>query len=99
MQDCTTFMVMGHCFSIEINWETNGHFHKPDLMSIFSVKYSVKTLQKREVVKECLNLLKVLAGNDNVKRDIAASNGIETIINAISKHVVCLYLKTKILNF
>ncbi len=44
--------------------------------------------QKSEVVKECLKLLKVLAGNDNVKRDIAATQGIVTIINSVNKHLV-----------
>jgi hypothetical protein len=43
------------------------------------------------VVKESLNVLKVLAGNDNVKRDIAASQGIETIINSVNKHMVSLF--------
>jgi len=48
-------------------------------------------------VKECLTLLKVLAGNDNVKRDIAASNGIETIINSINKHIVSTFSNKEIL--
>ena len=43
------------------------------------------------MVKESLNVLKVLAGNDNVKRDIAASQGIETIINSVNKHMVSIF--------
>lgn len=43
--------------------------------------------QKREVVKECLQLIKILAGNDNVKRDVANSGGIVTIINAINTYM------------
>lgn len=45
-------------------------------------------IQRFEIVKECLKLLKVLAGNDNVKRDIAASQGIVTMINSVNKHLV-----------
>jgi len=44
--------------------------------------------QKKEVVKECLKLTKVLSGNDNVKREVAASGGIVTIINAVFRHMV-----------
>jgi len=47
--------------------------------------------QKKEIVKESLKLIKVLAGNDNVKRDVSNSGGIVTIINSVNKHMVRKY--------
>ena len=40
------------------------------------------------IVTESLKLLKTLAGNDNVKKEIGESNGIHIIISAISNYVV-----------
>lgn len=39
--------------------------------------------QDRSIIKESLKLLKVLAGNDNVKNEIAALNGFAPVINSI----------------
>ena len=44
------------------------------------------------VVTESLRLLKTLAGNDDVKREIGESNGIYIIIDAINKNIVRIYL-------
>ena len=44
--------------------------------------------QTKGVVAEALNLLKTLAGNDNVKKEIAESNGIYIIISAMNNHMV-----------
>ena len=44
--------------------------------------------QNKNVVKEALRLIKTLAGNDNVKKDIQNSQGISIIINAMTKHIV-----------
>ena len=46
--------------------------------------------QNKNVVKEALRLIKTLAGNDNVKKDIQNSQGISIIINAMTKHIVSL---------
>ena len=40
------------------------------------------------IVTESLKLLKTLAGNDNVKKEIGESNGIHIIISAINNYVV-----------
>ena len=40
------------------------------------------------IVTEALKLLKTLAGNDNVKKEIGESNGIHIIISAINNYVV-----------
>ena len=40
------------------------------------------------IVTEALKLLKTLAGNDNVKKEIGESNGIHIIISAINNFVV-----------
>ena len=40
------------------------------------------------IVTESLKLLKTLAGNDNVKKEIGESNGIHIIISAINDYVV-----------
>ena len=48
--------------------------------------------QHKEIVRESLNLLKTLSGNDNVKKDIAASKGIPIIINIMEKNLVNLFL-------
>jgi len=42
--------------------------------------------QNREVVGATLRLLKTLAGNDDVKRDIGKLEGISVIVNAMGKH-------------
>ena len=44
------------------------------------------------VVTESLRLLKTLAGNDDVKREIGESNGIYIVIDAINKNIVRIYL-------
>lgn len=44
--------------------------------------------QNKGIVSESLKLLKTLAGNDNVKRQIGESNGIYIIISAISNYLV-----------
>lgn len=44
--------------------------------------------QTKEVVAEVLKLIKTLAGNDNVKRDILKLDGIRVIINSMSKYTV-----------
>jgi hypothetical protein len=54
--------------------------------------------QKKETVKECLKLLKVLSGNDNVKKEVAASGGIVTIINAVFTHMVSILEEYPIIN-
>ena len=44
--------------------------------------------QNKGVVTESLKLLKTLAGNDNVKREIGESNGIYIIVTAINNYLV-----------
>ena len=44
--------------------------------------------QNKGIVTESLKLLKTLAGNDNVKKEIGESNGIYLIVNAINNHLV-----------
>ena len=44
--------------------------------------------QKPQIIKESLNLLKTVAGNDNVKNDIRASKGIGIIVDSILKNLV-----------
>lgn len=39
------------------------------------------------VVRQSLVLIKTLAGNDNVKKDIRATQGVGIIVNSMSKHV------------
>lgn len=43
--------------------------------------------QTKGVVAEALKLLKTLAGNDNVKKEIAESNGIYIVISAMNNHM------------
>ena len=52
---------------------------KSDLLSL---------MQGKTVVRESLKLIKALAGNDNVKKDIQSSGGISVIINSITKNMV-----------
>eukprot|EP00094_Tigriopus_californicus_P011390 TCALIF_10995-PA protein Name:"Similar to Armc6 Armadillo repeat-containing protein 6 (Mus musculus)" AED:0.06 eAED:0.06 QI:0/0.8/0.66/0.83/0.6/0.66/6/268/445 len=42
--------------------------------------------QTKDVVGEVLKLIKALAGNDNVKRDILKLDGIRVIVNSMSKY-------------
>ncbi len=44
--------------------------------------------QGRTVVRESLRLIKTLAGNDNVKKEIQTSGGIAIVINSITKNLV-----------
>ena len=46
--------------------------------------------QKTNIVIELLKLLKALAGNDNVKKDIRSTKGVGVVLNSISKHMVML---------
>jgi len=50
--------------------------------------------QDRSIIKESLKLLKVLAGNDNVKNEIAALNGFAPVINSILNNLVRAIPKT-----
>ena len=42
----------------------------------------------KSVIFDTLKLFKTLAGNDNVKRDIASSGGIPLIVASMTKHMV-----------
>ena len=44
--------------------------------------------QDRNIIKESLKLLKVLAGNDNVKQEIASLNGFAPVLNSILNNLV-----------
>ena len=44
--------------------------------------------QDRNIIKESLKLLKVLAGNDNVKKEIASLNGFAPVINSVLNNLV-----------
>ena len=46
--------------------------------------------QNKGLVNESLKLLKTLAGNDNVKKEIGESNGIYIIVSAISNYLVSI---------
>ena len=47
--------------------------------------------QSAQVLKEVLLLLKTLAGNDNLKREIRDSQKIGVIVSIISNNVVSMY--------
>ena len=40
--------------------------------------------QSKDVIRDSLKLVKTLAGNDNVKRDVAESNGIPIVVKAMA---------------
>ncbi len=44
--------------------------------------------QSKAVVRESLRLIKTLAGNDNVKKEIQSSGGISVVINSVTKNMV-----------
>ena len=44
--------------------------------------------QDKNIIKESLKLLKVLAGNDSVKKEIASLNGFAPVINSILNNLV-----------
>ncbi len=44
--------------------------------------------QPVQIVMESLRLVKALAGNDNVKKDIRSTKGVGIIVNSMSKHIV-----------
>ena len=43
--------------------------------------------QSKDVIRDSLKLVKTLAGNDNVKRDVAESNGIPIVVKAMAAHI------------
>ncbi|XP_071747821.1 armadillo repeat-containing protein 6 isoform X2 [Lepeophtheirus salmonis] len=51
------------------------------------LKVLVDPDQDKNVIKESLKLVKTLAGNDDVKRDIGNTKGIPFIVNSISKNL------------
>ncbi len=44
--------------------------------------------QARGVVKEALKSIKVLAGNDNVKKEVAKANGIPVVVTSVLNNLV-----------
>jgi hypothetical protein len=48
--------------------------------------------QKVSIIKAALTLTKTLAGNDNVKKDIRATEGVGVIVETISRHMVCVIM-------
>ena len=47
----------------------------------------VEPEQSKDVIRDSLKLVKTLAGNDNVKRDVAESNGIPIVVKAMAAHI------------